>query len=228
MTNRLIDILIDSFPKIFIRGIIVTIPLTLIAFSLALIIATICAIIEYADVKIAKSIVSFYVWIIRGTPLLVQLYVVFFGLPRIGIMFEPFTCAVVVFALNEGAYCTETIRSALLSVPVGQMKAGLCVGMSFFETMRYVILPQSFKVAFPPLFNSLIGMVKDTSLAANITVMEMFMQTQRIVARVYEPLALYIEVAIIYLFFSTILTKVEHIGEKRLSLYESATYPLSS
>ena len=217
MSDRLIQILIDSFPKIIIPGIIVTIPLTIISFSIAMVISIVCAIVLYANVKIVKSIINFYIWIVRGTPLLVQLYVVFFGLPKIGIIIDPLPCAVLVFALNEGAYCTETMRSALESVPIGQLEAGYCVGLKYTQIMRRIILPQAFKTAFPPLSNSLIGMVKDTSLAANITVAEMFMQTQRIVARTYEPLALYIEVAIIYLLFSTVLTKLQRFGEKKIN-----------
>ena len=217
MSDRLIKILLDSFPKIIIPGIIVTIPLTIISFSIAMVISIVCAIVLYANVKIVKSIINFYIWIVRGTPLLVQLYVVFFGLPKIGIIIDPLPCAVLVFALNEGAYCTETMRSALESVPIGQLEAGYCVGLKYTQIMRRIILPQAFKTAFPPLSNSLIGMVKDTSLAANITVAEMFMQTQRIVARTYEPLALYIEVAIIYLLFSTVLTKLQRFGEKKIN-----------
>ena len=118
---------------------------------------------------------------------------------------------------QRGAYCAETIRAALEPVPVGQLEAGYCVGMSYLQTVCRIILPQAMRTAFPPLSNSLIAMVKDTSLAANITVTEMFMATQRIVARTYEPLALYIEVGLIYLMFSTVLTRLQRIGEKKLN-----------
>jgi len=150
---------------------------------------------------------------------LVQLYVVFYGLPNVGILIDPFPAAVLVFALNEGAYSAETMRAALESVSSGQLEAGYCVGMSYMQIMRRIILPQAMRTAFPPLSNSLIGMVKNTSLAANITVVEMFMVTQRIVARTYEALALYIEVALIYLAFSTILTLLQRLGEKKLASY---------
>ncbi len=100
-----------------------------------------------------------------------------------------------------------------------QLEAGYSVGMSFAQTMRRIILPQAFRVAFPPLSNTLIGLVKDTSLAANITVLEMFMATQQIAARTYEPFALYCEVALVYLLFSTILTKLQAYGEKKLAVY---------
>ena len=192
MNERLWGILTDSFTKILVPGLTVTIPLTIIAFSLAMVIAVVVALIQFANVKILKQICRFYIWIIRGTPLLVQLYVIFFGLPNLGILIDPFPCAVLVFAINEGAYCAETMRAALESVPNGQIEAGYCVGMNYLQIMWRIVLPQALRTAFPPLMNSLIGMVKDTSLAANITVVEMFMTTQRIVARTYEPLALYI------------------------------------
>ncbi len=221
ISERLAAILADSFWKILLPGLTVTIPLTVIAFSLALVMAVAVALVQFANVQGLKQLARFYIWIFRGTPLLVQLFVVFFGLTKVGIVMEPFPAAVLVFALNEGAYCAETIRAALESVPVGQLEAGYCVGMSWFQTMRRIILPQAMRTAFPPLSNSLIAMVKDTSLAANITVMEMFKVTEQINARVYEPLALYIEVGLIYLLFSTVLTKLQRVGEKKLSVYSS-------
>lgn len=219
MSERVIEILIDSFWKILLPGLTMTIPLTAIAFALALMIAVVVAMVQYADIKILKHIARFYVWVVRGTPILVQLYVVFYGLPSVGIMIDPFPSAVLVFAINEGAYAAETMRASLESVPKGQIEAGYCVGMSYLQIMRRIVLPQAFRIAFPPLSNSLIGMVKETSLAANITVTEMFMATQRIVARTYEPLALYIEVGVIYLIFSTVLTKLQRMGEKKLNAY---------
>ena len=220
MSERLWNILLDSFWKIFLPGLKVTIPLTVISFSIALVIATAMAMVQFANIKGLRQIARFYIWIFRGTPLLVQLFVVFYGLPRAGILIDPFPAAVLVFSLNEGAYSAETMRAALEAVPAGQLEAGYCVGMSYLQIMRRIILPQAMRTAFPPLSNSLIAMVKDTSLAANITVTEMFMVTQRIVACTHEPLALYIEVGLIYLLFSTVLTKLQGIGEKKLSTYQ--------
>lgn len=219
INERIWNILIDSFGKIILPGLTMTIPLTAISFILALIIATSAALVQFADIKILKQLARFYIWVIRGTPLLVQLFVVFYGLPSLGIVIDPFPAAVIVFSINEGAYCAETIRAALESVPSGQLEAGYCVGMSYIQTMRRIILPQALRTAFPPLSNSLIAMLKDTSLAANITVTEMFMATQYIVARTYEPLALYIEVGLIYLLFSTVLTKLQRVGENRLNAH---------
>ena len=218
--QRLFESIVDSFGKILLPGLTMTIPLTAISFFFALIIALIVAMIQFAHVRVLRQVARFYVWVIRGTPLLVQLFVVFYGMPNIGILIDPFPAAVIVFSINEGAYMAEIIRAALESVPAGQMEAGRCVGMTYLQTMRRIILPQAMRTAFPSLSNSLISMIKDTSLAANITVTEMFMATQRIVARTYEPLALYIEVGLIYLLFCTVLTKLQSVGEKRLNAHE--------
>ena len=117
--SALWELLADSFWKILIPGLTMTIPLTLIAFSLGLVIATVTALVQFANIKGLKQIARFYIWIIRGTPLLVQLYVVFFGLPHVGFLIDPFPAAVLVFSINSGAYCAETIRAALESVPAG-------------------------------------------------------------------------------------------------------------
>lgn len=220
VNERLINIIIDSFPKILIPGLKYTLPLTFIAFAFALVIATGVALIQFANVAVLKQISRVYIWIIRGTPLLVQLYVVFFGISGMGYLIDPFVCAAIVLAVNEGAYCAETIRAALESVSKGQIEAGYCVGMSYIQIIRRIVLPQAMRTAFPPLSNSLLSMVKDTSLVACITVAEMFMAAQRIVARTYEPMAIYIEVALVYLLFSTVLTWLQNIGEKYLNRYQ--------
>ena len=219
ISERLMGILVDSFWNILIPGLTMTIPLTVISFAIAMVIAIITALVQFAGIRGLKELARFYVWVIRGTPLLVQLFVVFYGLPNVGILIDPFPAAVIVFSINEGAYSAETIRAALEAVPKGQMEAGECVGMTYLQIIRRIVLPQALRIAFPPLSNSLIAMVKDTSLAANITVTEMFMATQRIVARTYEPLALYIEVGLIYLLFCTVLTRLQRFGEKRLGAY---------
>ena len=195
-----------------------TIPLTVISFAIALVIALFTAIVQIAEVPMLKPLARLYVWIIRGTPLLVQLFVVFYGLPSLGIVLDAFLSAIIVFSINTGAYASETIRAAIEAIPPGQMEAGYCVGMTYAQCMRRIILPQALRTAFPPLSNSLIGLIKDTSLAANITIMEMFMAAQRIAARTYEPFALYCEVGLVYLIFCTVLTRLQRYWEARLKL----------
>ena len=219
MSERLINILVTSFPKLLAYGVRVSIPLTVLSFTLALFISLIVAMIQYADVKILRQVCRFYIWIIRGTPLLVQLYLVFYGLPSVGIKMAAYPVAVFVFAFNEAAYMAESVRAALEAVPQGQMEAGYCVGMNYLQIMRSIVIPQAFRIAFPSLMNSLISMLKGTSMAATITVTEMFREAQVINGRYYESLGLYTEVALIYLIFCTALTMLQHWGEKRLSTY---------
>ena len=214
---KILNLLTDSFLKILLPGIKVTIPLTIISFSLAMVIGIVTALVQYANIKVLKQLARFYIWVIRGTPLLIQLFVVFYGLPSVGIIIDPFPAAVIVFSINEGAYSAETIRGALEAVPKGQIEAGYCSGLNFIQIMWHIVLPQALRMAFPSLANGLIAMVKSTSLAANITVMEMFMVTQQIVARTYEALALYLELAFIYLMISTVLTRLQTYIEKRLN-----------
>lgn len=219
MSERLWDILVSSFPRLLGYGLKVTLPLTALSFALALVISVIVAMIQYARVPVLRQLCRFYIWVIRGTPLLVQLFLVFYGLPQLGVVWAAFPTAVVVFGFNEGAYMAESVRGALESVSRGQMEAGYCVGMNYLQIMWHVVLPQAFRTAFPSLFNSLISMVKETSLASTITVTEMFRQAIVINGRVYETLALYTEVALIYLAFCSLLTVLQRKGEKKLSSY---------
>ena len=219
MSERLWQILADSFPKMLEYGIKVTIPLTVLSFALAMAVALLVALVQYARVKAVRQLCRFYIWITRGTPLLVQLYIVFYGLPKIGIIIDAFPAAVLVLGLNEAAYMAETIRGALESVSRGQLEAGYCVGMNYPKIIWHVVLPQAMRTAFPALGNSMIAMLKETSMAATITVMEMFRQAQVINGRVYESLGLYVEVALIYLAFCTFLTWLQRRGEKRLASY---------
>ena len=188
-----------------------------IAFSI--IIGLICALIVHYKIPVARQIVKIYIELFRNTPLLVQLFIIFYGLPSVGIMLDAFPAAVIAFAFNEGAYCAETMRGALESVPQGQLEAGYCVGMSWWQIMRRIVLPQALRTAVPALSNSLIGMIKDTSLASNITVAELFMAGQRVAARTYIFLPIYCEVAVVYLLFCTVITKLQALLERRLNAH---------
>lgn len=216
MNERLINILITSFTQILIPGLKVTIPLTLASFALSMIIGLILAIFQIANIKVLKQLSQIYIWIFRGTPVIVQLFIIFYGLPSIGIVFDAFPAAVLGFGLNLGAYNAEVFRSAIMAVPKGQTEAAYLIGLNYPQILARVVLPQSFPIAFPNLFNNLISLLKDTSLAASITVVELFTQAQRIAARTYEPFALYLEAAFIYLIFSTVLTFIQGWLEKKL------------
>lgn len=204
--DRIIGILSDSFFPILKAGIQFTIPLTIITFVLGLILAFLIALARLSNMKSINAVAKFYVWIFRGTPLLVQIFILFYGLPSMGITLDPFPAAVIAFTLNKGAYSSEIIRAAILSIPKGQWEAAFSIGMTKSQALRRIIIPQAIRVSLPPLGNSFISLVKDTSLAATITVTELFQKGQQIAAATYEPLWIYIEVAFIYLIFSTVLS----------------------
>ncbi|MBR2276210.1 MAG: amino acid ABC transporter permease [Lachnospiraceae bacterium] len=220
MTERLTEILISSFTKILIPGLKVTIPLTLLSFALSFVLGLMLALVQVAEIRVLSPLARFYIWIFRGTPLIVQLFIIFFGLPNVGIILDAFPAAVLAFGMNLGAYNAEVFRSAILAIPKGQTEAAYLIGLSYPMTMIRVVLPQSFPIAFPSLFNNLISLLKDTALASSITVIELFTTAQQIAARTYEPFALYLEAAVIYLIFSTALTWLQGYLEKKL-VFES-------
>ena len=204
--TRIVNILIDAFPQLLQAGLQWTCTLTLVSFFFGMILAFILALCKLSSNKVLKGISSFIIWFVRGVPLIVLLFIIFYGMPNIGIILPAFFSAAVGFSLNEGAYNAEVIRASILSIPKGQWEATTALGLTKAQTLRYVIIPQSTRVAIPSVANNFISLVKDTSLAAVITVPEMFQRAQQVVAITYEPLWLYLEVGVIYLIFSSILS----------------------
>lgn len=217
--SRELEIVLNSIWPVLKAGLAVTIPLSLISFAIALVIAVITALVKLSNFKLLKFIFSTYVWIFRGTPLLVQLFLVFYGLPKAGVTLDPWTAAIITFSLNTGAYASESIRASILSIPKGQWEAAESLGMTYWQVLRRVIAPQTVRISLPPVTNDFIDLVKGTSLAASITIAEMFMIGQQIVAFTYEPLAIYSLVAVIYLLFVSILTVIQGRLEKVASKY---------
>jgi len=213
MNERIITELIESFGKLFMAGVKVSIPLTITSFSTGLLIAFFVAMMQIAKVPVMRHLVRVYIWIIRCSPMIVQLFIVYFGLPSIGIKFSAFTSAWIVMSLSIGAYCSETVRAAIQSVPVGQLEACYCDGLTFWQAMIHVIVPQALRTAFPPLSNSVIGLVKDTSLAYNVALVEVLATAQRIASRTYDYFWLYIEAGVVYLIFCSILTVIQSKAE---------------
>ncbi|RCW40609.1 amino acid ABC transporter permease [Paenibacillus prosopidis] len=220
-TERLIQIFIDSFLPLLKAGVAFTIPLTLISFAIGFALAFLTALARLSNWKVLNGIARFYVWVIRGTPLLLQLFIIFFGLPSIGIVIDAFPSAVIGFSISVGAYGSEIIRAAILSIGKGQWEAAYSVGMTRSQALRRVILPQAARVSVPPLGNSLISLLKDTSLAAVITMPEMLQKAQQITAVYYEPLLLYSEAGLIYLLFSTVLSNLQRRLEKRFERFSA-------
>ena len=196
-----------------------TIPLTLASFGIGLVIALVTALMRLSRSRIATGVARTYVSVIRGTPLLVQLFVIFYGLPSAGLTIDPWPSAIIAFSLNVGGYAAEVIRAAILSVPKGQWEAAHMIGMSHRLALRRIILPQAARVSVPPLSNTFISLVKDTSLASLILVTELFRKAQEIAAGTNEFLLVYIEAAAFYWVICLVLSVGQSRLEGRLDRY---------
>ncbi|MED1796642.1 ABC transporter permease subunit [Brevibacillus nitrificans] len=217
--DRWITIAQSSFLPLVKGALLYSLTLAIVAFFFGLILAILTALARISGIKPLVAIARVYVSIIRGTPLLVQLFIIFFGLPSIGIMIDPIPSAIIGFSLSVGAYSSEVVRAAILSIPKGQWEAAYSIGMTYRQALQRVILPQAARVSVPPLSNSFISLVKDTSLAAAILVPEMFRKAQEIVASTYEPLLLYSEAALIYWTICFLLSIIQDRLENKLDRY---------
>ncbi|BBF41383.1 cystine ABC transporter, permease protein [Lachnospiraceae bacterium KM106-2] len=215
MSENQIDVAKRAFFPMVEKAIEYTIPLTLISFVIGIVLAVMAALVIINKVPVLSQISKLYIWIFRGTPLLVQLFIVYWGICNpLGI--DKWIAAIVAFSLNVGAYSAETIRGAILSIPKGQWEAGYAMGMNYQQVFIRIIIPQAAKVSVPPLFNSFISLVKDTSLASTIMITEMFRRAQEFASSSLEYLTIYVEVALIYLILCTILNGVQKLIEKKL------------
>ncbi|GEE03121.1 ABC transporter substrate-binding protein [Gordonia spumicola] len=196
-----------------------TIPLAAISFVIGLVIALAVALARMADNRFAAWLARAYISIIRGTPLLLQLFIIFYALPEMGIKVDPFPAAVVAFSLNVGGYAAEIIRSAIMSVPKGQTEAAATIGMNYATTMRRIILPQAARIAVPGLSNTLISLVKDTSLASAILVTELLRVAQIAAAPTFEFFALYATAAVYYWVVCLVLSVLQGRLELRLGRF---------
>lgn len=216
------ELALSSFWPIVSGAITGTIPLALASFALGLLIALGVALMRLSTNRIVSGIARGYVSIIRGTPLIVQLFVIFFGLPSIGLVVPPWPSAIIAFSLNVGGYAAEVIRAAILSVPRGQWEAAYTAGMSRGMTLRRIILPQAARVSVPPLSNTFISLVKDTALASLILVTELFRVAQQIAAFSQAFMLLYLEAALVYWLICLVLSAGQNRIEKRLDRYVAA------
>jgi L-cystine transport system permease protein len=196
---------------------VVTVVLAVISMLLGLLIGVFTALARISKNKTLNRIASAYISIIRGTPLLVQIYVVYYGLPQIGIRFDPITSGIIALSVNVGAYLSESFRAAIQSVDKGQMEAAQMLGMTYGQAMRRIIIPQSIRTALPTIGNTYIGLLKDTSLVSVITVTELLQTTSLIIARTFEPLPFYLLAGLIYWVLSMIFTLLQDRLEIRMS-----------
>jgi len=219
MSQPLLDLLGQSLWPITLAAIRGTIPLALVSFAAGLVLALAVALMRLSHNWWVSGIARGYISVVRGTPLLVQLFVIFYGLPSIGVVIDPWPSAVVAFSINVGGYAAEVIRAAILSVPKGQWEAAYMIGMSHGVALRRIILPQAARVSVPPLSNTFISLVKDTSLASLILVTELFRQAQEVAAFSQEFMALYLEAALVYWLICLALSSAQGSLEKRLDRY---------
>jgi cystine transport system permease protein len=209
-----LDLLRPSAP-LLLKGAGYTVALSLIGMSLGLVLGFGLALMRLSRSPLLRWPASVYVSAIRGTPLLVQLFLIYYGLPQFGIELPPLVAAGIGFSLNIAAYACEILRSAIANVDRGQWEAATVLGMSRGQALRRVILPQAARTAVAPLSNSFISLVKDTSLAATIQVPELFRQTQLITARTFEIFTMYLAAAAIYWIVSTLLASGQGWLERR-------------
>lgn len=196
-----------------------TIPLTAVSFVIGLVLALLLALARISSIRPLSWLARAYISVVRGTPLLVQLFIVFYALPQLGLVIDPFPSAVIAFSLNVGGYAAEVIRAAILSIPKGQWEAAQTIGMGYPTTLRRVILPQAARTAVPPLSNTLISLVKDTSLASTILVTELLRVAQLAAAPTFDFFALYGVAAVYYWIVCLILSSVQVRVETRLERY---------
>ena len=219
MTQSNWDLALSALGPILMGAIQGTIPLALVSFALGLVLALTLALMRLSRLRWLSAIARVFISIVRGTPLLVQLFVIFYGLPSLGLLIDPWPSAVIAFSINVGGYAAEVIRAAILSVPQGQWEAAWMVGMSRRKALTRIILPQAARVSVPPLSNTFISLVKDTSLASLILVTELFRQAQKVAAFSQEFMLLYLEAALVYWVICLVLSTVQSRLEKRLDRY---------
>ena len=211
-----LDLLRQSAP-LLLKGTGYTVLLSLLGMSAGVVLGFGLALMRLSRTALLRWPAAAYVSAFRGTPLLVQLFLIYYGLPQFGLEMPPLVAAGIGFSLNVAAYACEILRSAIAAVDKGQWEAASVLGMSRGQALRRVILPQAARTAVAPLSNSFIGLVKDTSLAATIQVPELFRQAQLITARTYEIFTMYLAAAAIYWIVSTILAALQHRLERRAS-----------
>ncbi|CAG2143064.1 amino acid ABC transporter permease [Cupriavidus plantarum] len=207
----------DSLP-ILLQGALLTLKFAVLSMVFGLVIGVVVALMGISHSRALNAVSRTYVSIMRGTPLLVQIFVVYYGLPGVGIALEPTPAGVLTLSLNVGAYLSESMRGAILGISRGQWMAAYSLGLTPAQTLRYVVGPQALRLAVPSLSNSLISLIKDTSLVSVITVTELLRTAQEIIAATYQPLPLYLAVAAIYWVLSTALSFLQRGLERRLSL----------
>jgi cystine transport system permease protein len=210
-------LILQSLP-VLAQGALLTVKFAVLSMIFGLVFGVVLALMGISTNRVLPRIARVYVSVMRGTPLLVQIFLIYYGLPSIGISLDPTPAGVIALSANVAAYLSESMRGAIVGIPPGQWLAAYSLGLSRQQTLRYVIGPQALRIAVPSLSNSLISLVKDTSLVSVITVTELLRSSQEIIAATYQPLPLYLTAAAIYWVLCQVLEWVQHWFERRLAL----------
>lgn len=211
------DLIVHSLPALA-MGAVLTMKFAVASMVLGLLLGLVVAIVRIGNNPVLSSIMQAYVSIVRGTPLLVQMFVVYYGLPDLGISLSPTSAGILTLTLNAGAYLSESMRGAILGIGRGQWAAAHSLGFTHVQTLGYIICPQALRLAVPSLGNTLISLIKDTSLVSVITVTELLRSTQEVIASTFQPLPLYLAAAAIYWILSTLLSRFQVFVERRCAL----------
>ncbi|HIE0533675.1 TPA: amino acid ABC transporter permease [Pseudomonas aeruginosa] len=204
---NLVELLGMAWPFLL-QGAMYTVLFAAVSMVLGLILGFSVAVVRVTKVPVVSQIAAVYVSAFRGTPLLVQIFVLYYGLPSVGIEFTPVTAGILALTLNVAAYLSESMRGAILGIDKGQWEAGLSVGLTWGQTLWNIITPQALRLAVPSLSNSLISLIKDTSLISVITVTELMLATKEVIAETFQPLPLYLAAAGIYWLLSALFERV--------------------
>ncbi|MDO4280830.1 MAG: amino acid ABC transporter permease [Peptococcaceae bacterium] len=197
---------------------VTTIELAVISIFFGLIIGLVVALMKISHIKVFQIFGQLYTWIFRGIPLLVQLFLIYFGLSAaLGIDLDSFVAAIIGISICGGAYIAEIIRSCILSIDPGQMEAALSLGMDRRLAMRKIVIPQTYRRLIPPLGNEFINLIKDTALASTITVTDLLRTAQIYSGSLYKPFEMYVSAAVIYLILITVITLILNYAERRLT-----------
>ncbi|UEP50688.1 amino acid ABC transporter permease [Burkholderia ambifaria] len=212
-----LDLVIHTLP-VMVKGALLTLKFAVASMALGLVVGLVVAIMRIGSNRLVSGLAQGYVSLMRGTPLLVQMFVVYYGLPDLGITLDPTTAGIFTLTLNAGAYLSESMRGAILGIGRGQWAAAHSLGLTHVQTLRHIVCPQALRLAVPSLGNTLISLIKDTSLVSVITVTELLRSTQEVIAATFQPLPLYLAAAALYWVLSTLLTRLQSRVETRLSL----------
>lgn len=209
------SIIVHYFPFL-VKGALLTLEISVVSLGLGLVAGLTAALCILAKNPLLRWPARFYVWLIRSTPLLVQLFIIYFGLPQFGLDLSPFWSGVLGLALNTGAYNAETIRAGILAVPHGQVEAARSLGMGSAKTMRRIVLPQALRLIIPPLGNNFVILIKDTSLVSTITLVELTLTAQQLIGSTYKPFEMYLMAAVLYAMLTTGASLLLRLFERRV------------